>query len=492
MRFRHPIGSTEKSVGHTVAVSVIDDLKRFLGKGLTLSSVTDNEKNINFNIDTDEDEDLHNSYIDVTYKEKPSSLGTYAIEGLTTPAIILDKEINIRPTYVPSRIEFDISFTSKSKVETYNLAKSLKSLILDNKKVNSHNIEYRYYVPRYILKLLFVIFKYKEPVIGGDFKTYFESIMSNNISLAFSQDGVPKEIVALERQLNVTGMFSNLSVDESSIKFDKDKGIYKYVFNYSIEYIKAEYIDVSYQYVVHNKLLPKEVLALRNELTTTEARYLGEMYLERIVTQGSWLYKAMEEIPKRGYIQIPRFDVESNIEQVDGMLNVFSVLCLVGDDKTFLFNLNDLGDVQFTESVLSYLYDARNGLCSTNGAFFNIYLYEDDVISEIEIYVDEELNVRSVGELNIENMYRCMIRIVPNISRLNKEAKDLLLSYTKGNNAFFKYSLFTNDESWFRNRETIFASNMAFNFNIDLSYFENNKSAMYTVLTSYISAITKE
>jgi len=491
MKFRLPLDNDNKSVTHNIVVSVTNRLKEFFGKNniTTLFEIRD-DINKNYNIDEDSNFSTKENIFNISYKELQSVIGNNFLSNLNTDYIFIDKEINLKPVYIRRKIELNLTYESKSETDVIHILRQLELMLQNNRPVLKHNIEYRYYIPNHILKLLYVIYVYKSDTLNQTFKEYIDNYLMDSVNIAFTQDGNAKELVVLEKQLDVTGTFSDIS--DSKVEFDKKKGTYILTIAHSIEYLKVEYIDVDYRYVINNKLLPREVLVLNKDLRPTTARYLGELQLENIVRQDSWLYARMEDIVNRGYIQIPKYDIESHIETVPDMLNVFSVLCLLKEDRKFLFSLKDLGSVKINDSVISYLTNAHQDLTRTNGAYFNITLYGDDEEMDGEIYVDEDLNVFSIDELDITKLYRCIIRVTPNIDSLNPSAKRLILKYSRGDSTFFRYSIFTDREDWFRNKGIIFSSKIAYNFNIDLKYFENDKYTFYTVLTSYIKAFTKD
>lgn len=336
-----------------------------------------------------------------------------------------DLRTHLKPIYSPTDVTIEFTYRAQSRALAASWRDHIRQRIKQNADVLSHDIAYEYGIPKTHLLILGEIHKLRENVAGyGDtFARWFSNHVSKKLTVLTKMDGTKPHLVFKENQINVQGYF-DFSEPPSMDKGDVGS-LWTISFSYRFRYEKPTHLVLYYPLTVHNQLLPAPFRGAPTD--TTYHRMIGDLSLSN---QRYDLFRKSENHYYEQFegIRIPYFDEWYPSSLPFRQASLLLVLCRIDPtDPTLVLDLNDLGDYSLSESMKAYFkkYHTKLTQGKVNPFIISVYEYEFR-IDPSNLYVDEDLVIRTTYPLDLRKVYRVHLGLTIDLSILTETAEDRL------------------------------------------------------------------
>lgn len=376
------------------------------------------------------------SFIEVTEEYDKDYLATTSISNKNHQPIFLDESlgISISPIYSTNKLTINYKYKTPSKSEAARWRDDFRFKISQLRDVNVHQITYHYDIPLEFLLVLKMVHQNRESNLGygQEFNEYVTSYASNKLTLVSDMVGKDSRLAIRETQGRVIGRFD---VDDIPDKPERDEtdGTWSINFNYIMNYDKVIGCNMKYPVIVHNKLLPINLIEFVNTSTNLDkqlkssANYtnaLNDFESDNIMNS----IKSPDQV-----LRIPYFD-DFVIPSVPAYTaTVFLALSLVEEDNRTLINLNELDELMLDVDILKYIKEVEYPYLSRlYHSPFHLTLYRDGYLGrEDSLICDSNLNVLATKDLDLRRQHRIRFSIVDNLTILKKEFFERVRDYPK-------------------------------------------------------------
>ena len=267
---------------------------------------------------------------------------------------------------------------------------------------------------------------------GQEFREYVTSYSSNKLTLISDMVGNDSRLAIKETQGRVIGRFD---IDDIPDKPERDEtdGTWSISFNYIINYDKVIGCNMKYPIIVHNKLLPMNLIDFVNrstnldkqlESSSTYTQALNDFESDSIMNS----IKSPDQI-----LRVPYFDDYVIPSTPSYTATIFTALSLVENDNRTLINLNELDELMLDTDILNYIKEVEYPyLGKLYYSPFHITLYRDNFLGrEDSLICDSNLNIVATKDLDLRRQHRVRFSIVDNLTILNKEFFNRVRNYPK-------------------------------------------------------------
>ncbi len=427
INIRVPIEDLENTVISPVIVSVLNELKKilFLDKDIHLQIQNKESEYINKNwkAGNTDNKDINGPKRQKVLVEYETTFNEQEVTSVryrsnVTKNVLLDKVtfFNVRALYVPTTLNIKFIINDKSKVQLSNTINRLRLRYIQNRDAFYHCILYYYYLPEFVSDILnnIVTLKNLQLDTTDTFDEYLASMVDEKFTLINNQSGNMKSIdlAFKEVQNSIIGYFQNDMLNPEKT-YNKDTGYWETELEYQIRFDQPMFYDVEYPTVAYNFSLDER---FTNVLTTTN----------RDCENKNTLDFTNDIRFDNSYLRIPSTDNHRDIEPRELYTRIFSVLTTISkDDKRFLFNLKDLGNLEIIECIMSFLEEGEwRYITKTLESAIQLELFENDkMVYDDVITVDKNLNVYANRDLDLAKTYRVFFNVVEFLNALTPEAK---------------------------------------------------------------------
>lgn len=359
--------------------------------------------------------------IEAREEENPDYILSMSSNLKNEQPLIEDKHLNFSVTPDYSMKTVTIEF--KYRAATENAANDWANNILRrlNKSVNymPHEIQYNLMLNKEYLALMFELYNKREAQagFGESFKDWFDRICIVPPTIVSTMDGDERAITFPQVAATVYGNFDIAA--RPQVKRDESSNVFESSLTYSFEYGKPHSLIAKYPLVVHNQVIDSAWI-------NTDALYDSSKFPGfRSHVQQNFIDVMKRTRMESNYEAIiqPHFDDWNNERAGDSMSLIFRTMCKIdSDDLTKLCDLNSLGKFKLTPSFYSQIEDYKERVMERDRWFVYLTAYEDDrLMSSSDLYVDDQMVVRSRKELNLRKTYRFCIYMLSDYSILESE-----------------------------------------------------------------------
>jgi len=491
MIIRETLPATDKTISHTIALGVMDNVRELLHFTNAVDLVYDNSdfKNEKYLLKYKKDNEIRANKIDVYYEESPSEDPLYFMPAYNTnKPFIQDRDLTVKPVYIQYKMELNFKVISKSRTVINEIADRLYRVAMEGFRLTHHS-KYIYYLNNTISYLILFIHKYRTNynLINMELLEFLSSISDNGLELTYDNSGRPVNVTYSTTINNINGIFKDIR--EPKIEFNKETGYYTIDFSYEIEYSKLMYVDIFYNYVIANQFLPK---ALIPEDTSYEKDSPGTMISEmsRFNISESLFNRVINNIMANKYIRLPENDVDSNVERHPFINTILCGLTLLSpSDSKSLIDLKNLGDIQFTDDVLEFIRGEGNAIVNEGESIIQVMLFKDNRLSGIPLEINDDLIVSAVDDLDLNAIYRIGIGLVTDIGFLKRPAYERYKAFRVD---VMKKLINSDRPNIVYEEGHLMILDSFFIYDIYSECIFKNTPIMKTVLTSHILAMLKD
>jgi hypothetical protein len=327
-------------------------------------------------------------------------------------------------------MELELKIKSKSKNELNSMLSDLSLRFIKDKKTISHELTYYYYLQGFYISLInnFIYNRNLTYEEKTDFGNYLSKMIDSRFTLIGTMDGdLSKSNLAFKEI--ATGILGEFTSDilNSEKTYDKDSGYWETNITYKIIYDKpmfyeTKYYKIAYQYYLDDAFT---TLFTKSPNSPEDENVIISKYNRLLSMFDATQYeeKVLENLmDKFHYYRLPKNDTGDVILDKPKYTNILSVLVTIPEEDSTLFNIKDFdGTVSFTEEILKIIYDYEyKFMHNIYQSIFNISLYRyNEKLSEDDyIELDDELNVILKKPLDKNGIYRVVIRVCTDLSKL--------------------------------------------------------------------------
>lgn len=328
----------------------------------------------------------------------------------------MDQELGVimRPAVAVTDVAITFKFTSNSRTLCDRWRSDIRMRIGMLRDINLHQINFHYPVPQPFFDVLFQIWKMREKVdgYGEDFPTYLQSCCSTNVTRISNEVGTITGFAMAATQAQVQGMFDFEYVPEKPTRVGNTEQ-WEISFTYNFRYDKPVMVNMKYPVVVHNQLMPKEYLTIKQP-TNYSNKQLS--YAEGL---GAAAYFSAENRMDRAragkeVTTIPPYDeFLASYKQPDSQ-QFLTVLCQVDkDDPTLMLNLAQLGTASLDPDILELVKKVEwKFIGKPYQSVLNVTAYTGSMpVNHEAFFVDEQLNVRSRVPMSMRKVHRVVFSL---------------------------------------------------------------------------------
>ena len=360
--------------------------------------------------------------VEVNEQYLPEDAGTTAVYRIENPPFLVDDDLGLyaAPVYRNTKLEINFKFKSRDRNHVIRWNDAMVSKASQLRDVCLHEATYNFTIPQELLNTLEEIYAMSEKKYGYgvSWNTFLTDRLFRNVGLItnFSMtDSVWAVSVTLNR---LAGYFDFAPIPDAPTKED-DGDNWIGGFTYTVSYMKPIECSLIYPYVVHQQLIaaPYRPVQATYLLDHDRASRTLSMTALKKFESDSKLKQA------RGLegITLPSFDdfspAPGNV--LASTVKVLTTLVILDEnDPRYLFNLEDLGDLQLRPEIIALMKTREYPYLGNDfRSIFSLSLYKGPFLQNNgSLVVDANLNVRSTQDLDPRSVYHVRLGLVTNFN----------------------------------------------------------------------------
>lgn len=364
----------------------------------------------------------------------------------STP-IFIDRIRNvvITPIYFNTDVTIRFRYVTHSKSEAFKWRDDMRLRASQHGDINLHTLNYHYPIPEQHLLLLKDVYELKNAndTIVESFQQYLRRYFDLRMTIITDKVGQDFMYVIKERQARVQGIYDFDAVPD---KPNRDDGTttWSIEFGYKFTFERPSVVRSDYPVMVHQSLMPMKYLTYIKDRSFDHNTYNSDDYGVR----GSMRMFESDQVSismdrPHGVINIPEYDLFNPAALLVNTAPVVTVLCSISNtDRRTLFNLNDLGDITIDPDVLKYIREGEHmHICKPYRTAYTLSLYKGDVLMPTgSLQCDSGLNISSIEDLDITQIYRVVLFCNIDASMVAPDALERMVNYPNALNKYIEFS----------------------------------------------------
>lgn len=342
-------------------------------------------------------------------------------------AFFIDPQTQIvaMPIYITSIVTIHFKYTTHSKAEAFRWRENMRMRASMQGDINLHNIHYHYVIPIPLLVLLKRTHELREEMVptGEGYQAYLERCMSTKLALVTDEAQKDKRLVMRESQTRIQGLYEFNYIPEKPSR-DDSTGMWTIEFSYNFEYERPATVRVVYPIMVYQQLLDmkfvEHLIDKKLDYTHQDLHSPGYRAATRYFESPSLYGQANTSL-----IHVPEFDTFIPTQKLAhwSPLITFTV-SITPDDKTTLFNLKDLGDIELDTAVITMLEaGGYSRLCHPYKTLYTACIYEFNTLMPVGVLqCDSNLNLTSSIDLDLTKIYRVVLGVNTHVGMVDPAA----------------------------------------------------------------------
>lgn len=339
--------------------------------------------------------------------------------------------IQIRPVYAGTQVTLDFTYEAPNRVVAERFRDDMMVRTAMLRGENLHELSYYYMIPNAFLIMLKEFHEMREAVAGygDDFHDWMKEHLTRNATNLATLIGTEMSLAITEKQVCVPGHF-DFNSHADPIEKAKDGESYSVKYSYTFTFDKVVSCAFDYPLVIHNQLI--------SDKWYYKPTASGEQVRpDRRLRSPSWTRNAFDyftpsyrpTVYQRGLdgVSIPEFD-DWIPETVHPRTNTVAMIMVQIDltQPRLVLDLHDLIEYTIDPVILEYMEDIHNKLNLYGQAPIHISLFMGDVaLGDADITIDENLVVRTVGDMDPRERYHLRIALVTDLTILPPSALEV-------------------------------------------------------------------
>lgn len=356
-----------------------------------------------------------------------------------TPAVFLDEDINfaIKPDYRECKVSLNISLRFK------NFSEARQWRAIAERRMNAriadewHELDYHYPLPLEVLNTICDVYDNKYHWLDPKPETlreYLDRCMTARATTIVNQAGKNETVVIREHMTRVVGSPEFINSDINEPEPEQNTGTYAITLQYSFTYSAVDGITMVVPQIVHNKLMPSELIYPLTQRYNEPQQRLEQMDTTRFFFDNFSTNRvnALQPDVQNLRIAYPEWDEFIPVYVGPNHGICVSVLLLMDTTKPpvenrLLLKLDELGDWQFKEYAMDYIRENYMYITSDGNDLFYVNVYKDDRPEfRYGCKVNSDLSVELNGDPDYTSTYRIVINLFFDLGILPQEALERL------------------------------------------------------------------
>lgn len=432
------IGNTYDTITRPAAIAVAKDCLKQMGfdenaylsfKGFSeaalnkTNSLEEIQKNF-FGTDT-------TAEVEINESPRQGMLYTMSVFRPDNMTIFRDEKSNLYMRPVKQRCEieltFKLRFAGKGAAMRWRDDVYARGNLMRHK--NYHRITYSYPIPLPFMDFLYDMHKIisEEDVDEEkDFADWFFKYSDKRMTTLTNDAGRDHMVVLPESQVRVLGWYNFEEIVDKP-QYDKDNNTWNVEWSYTFLYDKVIECVLSHELVVRQQPIPDRWfpvgrpydLDLESDLASSNVDELAETQVQDFAT-GTGIYINRQ----------PMVDTWWPLDATQLDLKYYkpafiALTTLLPDDNQLVINLNEMGDFELKPALLAYIASDRNWVTKPRESIINVSIFgNNSVAMSNQQVLDEMLNLKATGNLNRAPVYRVVISVLQDLTKLTPGADD--------------------------------------------------------------------
>jgi len=419
IRIREHISDTHATVDNAVAKSIIKGILNKLGvKGkvaLTKQGREYANKYWNTGKTLHTRDGVFPLVVTCSYSEEYSkgALVNSSIQKNSTSNVLRDAKNNISVDVANVGLVtmLEMEFRSKSDNLIVDIENNLRLMRMDNTDVFELRAVYKYFMTTNAFDVV--------SLAGDDnIEDYMAENTDSRFTLISTIDGARSQYgFRVDTLIQVT---ITTETDREQSTYDSGDSVFVYTLSLRYMYERPTYIDTKYDYIINGKMIPSRLIP-----NVSNIRLINDLNDINILAPHNSVLDFVYGVTDGGYyIRIPEFDQHTDIQTYSPYTTIFSVLLEENPDNSkVLFNLNRLGELELSPTVLELLKKEREFITKDSESIFKLVLFcGNKQIPSEGVTIDYELNVIAPDTLVCNGTLRALFLIINDSSYLKRTA----------------------------------------------------------------------
>lgn len=295
-----------------------------------------------------------------------NSLGTGYVTQLDVFPIFRDTHIgvSVTPIYGVEVINFEVTYTSPSKIEIDQIRSLLRTKLTRADDVVHHEFRYTMILPEFVEVFIEDVHALRNRLMPMDLIKYFDTMTTNRTHVI--SDYLHKDNSALGVREVVNGVYGEFEFRNAPppTENNNDRNTHSITFSYQITLEIPSRVNCTFPVMICNRPMPNFYI---DELTRqAQAEYdfytNKRLHLGRSSSIMQEMFSGQSQLERTAVmtypINVPPYDRYDGLaKNIKGYATVMTVLTEVEeDDKQLLFNLkDDLEEWYIPDEILEYL-----------------------------------------------------------------------------------------------------------------------------------------
>lgn len=354
---------------------------------------------------------------------------TTATRSRENPPVFVDSQlgVSIHPIYTRTQSVLQFVYRARDKTAAFQWRDHLRRKSSEGMQALLHNVTYHYSVPEPFMSLLDEIHFKRESVEGyGDsFNDYLLTHFTPRLTTLSNLDASRKLGAITEKQIEIQGWF-DFETEPSSVEKDKEGETWEISFTYTVQYDKVTSMVMFYPIVVHNQLIGDEFV-ISPEVSNP---YSGPRLGSRSARAFDGFRFTQEHLTRKGVepVVIPPHDDWTPKGTRFKTLDILTTLVGVDySDPTLVLNLGDMGEASLEPDILAFIDKHKELFTEYLGLpFLGTFYVQDQMVAFSDIYIDSDLNVRTVHPMDPRNVHHFKLAVLSDLRNLSLKGQEAL------------------------------------------------------------------
>lgn len=414
-----PIEHIEHTVDNLVIVQVIKDLQLHIFDKYDIQLIRDDiYDNASKSISSDIDDPLHNKTIvriSVTVKSEEELSLSNVTKNPRNEILLYDEvtKLTVRPMYIPSIFNFTFSYQDANKGRVKTILNKLTAFYdISSMYGLRHDLPYDYYIPKNVYPVLNHIRQLQE--FNGNVLDYVSHIAKVKYDLAINKKDTYKTVVFRNISNAIIGRFRENPLE---LEVTKDDSLYELEFTYQLQVSRPIAMAITYPFIVNNKPIDNSLIPKQHQVF--EVKTAGGL-----IDLSSIINLQIENPKNIMYMyRYPTYDTFiPKITGANDRPKILSLLLTVDEsDLHSIVNFNDIVSLGISDVIADHIRSRTSKDLFTVGSdIFYFELYDENNIHFVDMYIDDDFNIRSTIPLQTSKSYHLVLTILLTLDDIDK------------------------------------------------------------------------
>lgn len=354
--------------------------------------------------------------------------------------IYKDEDItaSIVPVYHNRKVSANIKYYNQSKSKIDSIVNLIRMAISTDDIYWTHQLEYSYAIPNFVLALVLHICKLKnDRYVKDSSKTpiphdkYIETHFDDRGRYMYSPDNVSQKanLGIQEAQLSVQGYMTG-EIHNIKAEYDNEKSAWFISLDYEFMYEKPVSLVLDYPIIVFNQQIDKMFYTHLAQKTTqpTAFRSYGTKHLARFANPRS----TVTNLNRDYFLRIPSFDNTKLPTPAAFTARMFSTLVMLDDeDLKTLISLSEIPTVSFKKSIYNFIVNSeKDNIFTLHESLIYAEVYKNGKRdTSISLHLNSDGIITADEPFDIYGLYHVSFSVITDMDILSVAARERLKEY---------------------------------------------------------------